>query len=105
MRWDDPADDPDYINRTRKIVADLAPWVGQGSYVDMLNFDEMDRVVEAFGDPEKYARLGRLRPSTTPGTSSASTTTSPQPADSEGPEDNGAQVGVGQGHGVALHAA
>jgi hypothetical protein len=25
MRWDDPADDPDYIARTRAIVADLAP--------------------------------------------------------------------------------
>jgi FAD/FMN-containing dehydrogenase len=27
----------------------------------MLNFDEMDRVVEAMGGPEKYARLGRVR--------------------------------------------
>ncbi len=27
----------------------------------MLNFDEMDRVVEAFGGPEKYARLGRVK--------------------------------------------
>ena len=61
MRWDDPADDPDYISRTRGIVADLAPWVGQGVYSNMLNFDEQDRVVEAFGGPEKFARLGRLK--------------------------------------------
>jgi len=61
MRWDDPAKDPDYIARTRKIVADLAPWTGKGVYVNMLNFDEMDRVVEAFGGPEKYARLGRVK--------------------------------------------
>jgi FAD/FMN-containing dehydrogenase len=61
MRWDDPANDGDYFDRTRKIVGDLKPWVGKGIYVNMLNFDEMDRVVEAFGGPEKYARLGRLK--------------------------------------------
>jgi FAD/FMN-containing dehydrogenase len=61
MAWNDPANDTDYIQRTRKIVSDLAPWVGKGVYVNMLNFDEMDRVVEAFGGPEKYARLGRVK--------------------------------------------
>jgi FAD/FMN-containing dehydrogenase len=61
MRWDDPANDQDYIDRTRKIVADLKPWTGKGIYVNMLNFDEMDRVVEAFGGPEKYAKLGRVK--------------------------------------------
>jgi FAD/FMN-containing dehydrogenase len=61
MKWDDPANDADYIDRTRKIVTDLKPWTGQGIYVNMLNFDEMDRVVEAFGGPEKYARLGRVK--------------------------------------------
>jgi FAD/FMN-containing dehydrogenase len=61
MAWDDPANDRDYIARTRKIVSDLAPWVGTGVYVNMLNFDELDRVVEAYGGPEKYARLGRIK--------------------------------------------
>jgi FAD/FMN-containing dehydrogenase len=61
MRWDDPASDRDYIDRTRKIVKDLDPWLGSGVYVNMLNFDEMDRVVEAFGGPEKYAQLGRIK--------------------------------------------
>jgi hypothetical protein len=61
MRWDDPAKDPDYIARTRKIVADLAPWTGNGVYVNMLNFDEQDRVVEALGGPEKYGVLARLK--------------------------------------------
>jgi hypothetical protein len=28
MSWDDPGDDQDYIERTRRIVGDLAPWVG-----------------------------------------------------------------------------
>jgi FAD/FMN-containing dehydrogenase len=67
MRWDDPACDGDYINRTRKIVGDLKPWTGTGIYVNMLNFDEMDRVVEAFGGPEKYARLGRVKAVYDPG--------------------------------------
>ena len=61
MRWDDPADDQDCIGRSRMIVAALAPWVGQGVYVNMLNFDEQDRVVEALGGPEKHARLARLK--------------------------------------------
>jgi FAD/FMN-containing dehydrogenase len=61
MRWDDPACDADYIGRTRAVVADLAPWTGRGVYVNMLNFDELDRVVEALGGPEKYAALGRLK--------------------------------------------
>jgi FAD/FMN-containing dehydrogenase len=67
MSWDDPADDQDHIDRTRKIVAALKPWTGKGVYVNMLNFDEMDRVVEAFGGPEKYARLGRVKAQYDPG--------------------------------------
>jgi FAD/FMN-containing dehydrogenase len=61
MAWHDPASDSDYIARTRKIVRELEPWTGRGIYVNMLNFDEMDRVVEAYGGPEKYARLGRVK--------------------------------------------
>jgi len=60
MRWD-PADDAGYMSRTRAIVAALAPRTGRGVYVNMLNFDELDRVVEAMGGPEKYAKLGRLK--------------------------------------------
>lgn len=61
MRWDDPAKDQDYIARTRRIVADLAPWTGQGVYVNMLNFDEQDRVEEAMGGAQKYGELARLK--------------------------------------------
>ena len=61
MRWDDPASDADYMARTRAAVADLGPWLGQGVYFNMLNVDELDRVVEALGGPEKYARLGRVK--------------------------------------------
>jgi FAD/FMN-containing dehydrogenase len=56
----DIAPDPDYIARTRAAAA-LAPWVGQGIYVNMLDFGEQDRVVEALGGPEKYARLARVK--------------------------------------------
>jgi hypothetical protein len=42
-------------------VAGLAPWTGLGVYVNMLNFDEQDRVVEALGGPEKYAELAWLK--------------------------------------------
>jgi FAD/FMN-containing dehydrogenase len=61
MRWDDPAADADYIARTRDAVTGLAPWTGRGIYVNMLNFDEQDRVVEALGGPQKYGRLARLK--------------------------------------------
>ena len=67
MRWDDPACDADYMARTRAVVGELAPWVGRGVYLNMLNFDEMDRVVEALGGPEKYAKLGRVKAQYDPG--------------------------------------
>ena len=67
MRWDDPALDGEYIQMTRDAVTGLKPWTGQGVYVNMLNFDEMDRVVEAMGGPEKYARLGRIKAQYDPG--------------------------------------
>jgi FAD/FMN-containing dehydrogenase len=60
MAWDDPADDADFMARSRAIIADLKPWTGTGVYLNMLNVDELDRVVEAFGR-DKYARLGRVK--------------------------------------------
>jgi FAD/FMN-containing dehydrogenase len=61
MRWDDPANDADYMARTRRAVSDLGPWIGKGVYFNMLNVDELDRVVEALGGPEKYGKLGRVK--------------------------------------------
>jgi FAD/FMN-containing dehydrogenase len=66
MSWNDADLDADYIARTRGVVDRLKPWVGQGVYVNMLNFDEMDRVVEAYG-ADKYARLGRIKAQYDPG--------------------------------------
>jgi FAD/FMN-containing dehydrogenase len=61
MSWDDAANDAAYMEMTRAAVRDLEPWVGKGVYVNMLNADESDRVVEAYGGAEKYARLGKLK--------------------------------------------
>ena len=60
MRWDDPAKDAEYMERTRKAVRELKPWTGKGVYLNMFNFDELDRVEEAFG-AEKFKRLGRVK--------------------------------------------
>ncbi|HUC56477.1 MAG TPA: FAD-binding oxidoreductase [Streptosporangiaceae bacterium] len=60
MSWDEPENDADYMARTRAIVSDLKPWTGTGIYVNMLNLDELDRVVEAYGQ-DKYARLGAIK--------------------------------------------
>jgi hypothetical protein len=61
LRWDDPIHDSDFMTRAREVGAELAPWAGTGIYVNMLNVDEMDRVVEGFGGAKKYAELGRIK--------------------------------------------
>lgn len=61
MRWDDASKDAEYMERSRTIVKELGPWVGKGIYVNMLNFDENDRIVEAYGGPEKFVRLGHVK--------------------------------------------
>ncbi|MGO9081075.1 MAG: BBE domain-containing protein [Streptosporangiaceae bacterium] len=66
MSWDDPGCDEEYLERTRAAVRELKPWTGDGIYVNMLNVDEGDRVVEAYG-ARKYARLGRVKAQYDPG--------------------------------------
>ena len=61
MSWDDAARDKEYMEMTRACVKSLKPWTGQGIYSNMLNPDENDRVVEAYGGAEKYARLGAVK--------------------------------------------
>jgi hypothetical protein len=39
----------------------LRPWLSSGIYGNMLNFDEADRLLDAYGGPERYARLGRVK--------------------------------------------
>jgi len=61
MRWDDAAKDREYMELTRACVRELKPWIGKGVYTNMLNADDNDRVVEAYGGAEKYARLGAIK--------------------------------------------
>jgi FAD/FMN-containing dehydrogenase len=61
MRWDDAAKDREYMELTRACVRELKPWIGKGVYTNMLNPDDNDRVVEAYGGAEKYARLGAIK--------------------------------------------
>ena len=63
VHWaDDEAElDESNVAEVRASHERLRPWMGQGVYVNMLNFDELDRVVEAYGGPEKYSRLGEVK--------------------------------------------
>jgi hypothetical protein len=53
--------DTAFSNRGYQMWLNLSPWTGKGIYSNMLNPDDGDRVVEAYGGAEKYARLGRLK--------------------------------------------
>ncbi|HZO07348.1 MAG TPA: FAD-binding oxidoreductase, partial [Solirubrobacterales bacterium] len=59
--WHDAVDDERNMEIIRASYRSIEPWLGKGVYVNMLNVDELDRVVEAYGGPEKYARLGRVK--------------------------------------------
>jgi hypothetical protein len=59
--WHEEADDERNMEIIRASYKRMEPWLGRGVYVNMLNIDELDRVVEAYGGPEKYERLGRVK--------------------------------------------
>jgi FAD/FMN-containing dehydrogenase len=61
MKWQDPAQDTSNIGRIRAVHDSLRPWLGNGIYANMLNFDETDRIVDAYGGPENYQRLGKVK--------------------------------------------
>ncbi|MBC9719414.1 FAD-binding oxidoreductase [Streptomyces sp. TRM66268-LWL] len=67
LHWDDPACDDDYIGQIRNAMTDLTSWTGPGAYINALNADESDRVVDAYGGPDNYARLGRIKALYDPG--------------------------------------
>src|SRR5205823_6723619 len=58
--WGDAADDIANVKQVRTAFTALSPWIG-GCYANMLNFDEDDRTVDAFGGPERYLRLGQVK--------------------------------------------
>jgi len=59
--WHEEADDEANMEIVRASYRAVEPWLGKGVYVNMLNVDELDRVVEAYGGPEKYERLGAVK--------------------------------------------
>ncbi len=61
LHWDDRSQDMDNVAQIRQTHEALKPWLGSGVYANMLNFDEADRLVDAYGGPERYARLGRVK--------------------------------------------
>jgi FAD binding domain/Berberine and berberine like len=58
--WSEKAEDAANVKQVRDAFNALRPWIG-GCYANMLNFDEADRTVDAFGGPERYARLGQVK--------------------------------------------
>ncbi|MFE4758490.1 FAD-binding oxidoreductase [Streptomyces mirabilis] len=65
--WKAAEDDERNMAAIRVSCRALEPWLGPGIYVNMLNVDELDRVIEAYGGPEKYARLGAVKAKYDPG--------------------------------------
>ncbi|PWK86964.1 FAD/FMN-containing dehydrogenase [Lentzea atacamensis] len=61
LHWDDAACDDAYFDQTCEFAVKLTPHVAPGAYINSLNADEADRVVDAYGGPQKYTRLGRLK--------------------------------------------
>ena len=59
--WHEAVDDERNMEIIRASYRSVEPWLGAGVYVNMLNVDELDRVVEAYGGPEKYRRLGEVK--------------------------------------------
>ena len=59
--WHEAEDDEANMEAIRASYRAIEPWLGRGVYVNMLNVDELDRVVEAYGGPEKYQRLGAVK--------------------------------------------
>ena len=61
LHWDDAALDASNVAQIRASHDALKPWLGRGIYANMLNFDEADRLIDAYGGQERYERLGRVK--------------------------------------------
>ena len=61
LRWDEESRDQDCVARIRRARDALKPWLSSGIYANMLNFDESDRLLDAYGGPERNARPGRVK--------------------------------------------
>jgi FAD/FMN-containing dehydrogenase len=61
LHWDDAELDNSNIAQIRAAHDALKPWLGRGIYANMLNFDEADRLIDAYGGQERYDRLARVK--------------------------------------------
>ncbi|MFR0357562.1 FAD-binding oxidoreductase [Streptomyces sediminimaris] len=84
LHWQDPRWDAPYARQARETVGRLGPCVAPGTYLNMRNADEAADVralTEAYGGPEKYARLRLVKSRYDPGNDFRSNWNIP-PADS-----------------------
>jgi hypothetical protein len=61
LHWDDAELDTSNVAQIRAAHEALKPWLGTGVYANMLNFDEADRLIDAYGGQERYDRLARVK--------------------------------------------
>lgn len=80
LHWDHAPDDATNVTQIRAAHDALKPWLGKGVYANMLNFDEADRLIDAYGVQERYERLGRLKAQYDPGNSFRSNNATIAPA-------------------------
>jgi len=61
LHWDHAEDDRANVAQIRAAHDALQPWLSRGIYANMLNFDEQDRLIDAYGGQERYDRLARVK--------------------------------------------
>jgi FAD/FMN-containing dehydrogenase len=61
LHWDHAADDIANLAQIRAAHDALKPWLSRGIYANMLNFDEQDRLIDAYGGQDRYDRLARVK--------------------------------------------
>ena len=61
LHWDHSVDDAANLAQIRAAHDALKPWLSRGIYANMLNFDEQDRLIDAYGGQERYDRLARVK--------------------------------------------
>jgi len=61
LHWDHAEGDGANLAQIRAAHDALQPWLSRGIYANMLNFDEQDRLIDAYGGQERYDRLARVK--------------------------------------------
>jgi FAD/FMN-containing dehydrogenase len=61
LHWDVAEDDKANLAQIRAAHDALKPWLSRGIYANMLNFDEQDRLIDAYGGQDRYDRLARVK--------------------------------------------